>query len=46
VAPAKIASGERLPSLHSSLFAPDPEPTLRTGIKGMVTMVWELMGRR
>jgi hippurate hydrolase len=46
VAPAKIASGERLPSLHSSLFAPDPEPTLRTGIKGMVTMVWELMGGR
>lgn len=43
VAPARIASGERLPSLHSSKFWPEPEPTLRTGVKGMTTMVWELM---
>lgn len=43
VAPEKVASGERLPSLHSSKFLPDPEPTLRTGVKGMTTMVWELM---
>jgi len=43
VAEAKVASGERLPSLHSSKFLPDPEPTLRTGVKGMTTMVWELM---
>jgi hippurate hydrolase len=43
VAPAKMASGERLPSLHSSQFAPDPEPTIRTGVKGMATMVYELM---
>jgi len=43
VAAAKIASGERLPSLHSSKFYPDPEPTLRTGVKGMTTMVWELL---
>jgi hippurate hydrolase len=40
---ARIASGERLPSLHSSLFYPDPEPTLRTGVKGVTAMVWELM---
>jgi hippurate hydrolase len=43
VTPARIASGERLPSLHSSKFWPEPEPTLRTGVKGMTTMVWELM---
>lgn len=43
VAPARIASGERLPSLHSSKFCPDPEPTLRTGVKGMTLLVWELM---
>src|SRR5260370_27595622 len=35
VDPAKIASGARLPSLHSSEFAPVPEPTLRGGIKAM-----------
>jgi hippurate hydrolase len=43
VASAKIASGERLPSLHSSKFCPDPEPTLRTGVKGMTVLVYELM---
>src|SRR5262249_41133806 len=31
VDPAKIASGVRLPSLHSSEFAPLPEPTIRAG---------------
>lgn len=43
VAPAKIASGEPLPSLHSSKFCPDPEPTLRTGVVGMASMVMSLM---
>jgi amidohydrolase len=36
-------SGQPLPSLHSSLFEPLPEPTLRTGIKGMTAAVLELM---
>ena len=36
-------SGKPLPSLHSSLFQPLPEPTLRTGIKAMTTAVLELM---
>ncbi|MFT5444828.1 MAG: amidohydrolase [Myxococcota bacterium] len=31
-----------LPSLHSSLYAPLPEPTLRTGIKTMSQLVLEL----
>ena len=32
-----------LPSLHSSLFAPLPEPTIRTGVKAMTSAVLELM---
>jgi amidohydrolase len=47
VEPAKIAeykqSKKELPSLHSSKFAPVPEPTIRTGVIGMVTAVLELM---
>src|SRR5437870_5554090 len=40
---ASRKSGKPLPSLHSSLFAPLPEPTLRTGIKAMTGVVLELM---
>jgi amidohydrolase len=43
VDPAKIASGQRLPSLHSSGFAPLPDPTLRGGIKAMTLAVLELL---
>jgi hippurate hydrolase len=47
VAPEKIAeskkSGTPLPSLHSSKFAPVPEPTIRTGIVAMTAAVLELM---
>jgi amidohydrolase len=43
VDPAKIASGQRLPSLHSSGFAPLPDPTLRGGIKAMTLAVMELL---
>ncbi len=35
--------GPALPSLHSPLFAPVPEPTLRTGVKAMTTAVLELL---
>ena len=41
--PARIASGERVPGLHSSGFAPVPEPTLRTAIKGLTAMALELL---
>ena len=34
---------ERLPTLHSSVFAPVPEPTLRTGIKAMTAAVLDLL---
>jgi amidohydrolase len=47
VEPAKIAeyrqAGKQLPSLHSSKFAPVPEPTVRVGIIGMTSAVLELM---
>jgi hippurate hydrolase len=43
VDPARVAAGGTLPPLHSSKFAPLPEPTLRTAIRAMTTMVFELM---
>jgi amidohydrolase len=47
VAPEKVAesrrTGQPLPSLHSSLFAPLPEPTIRTGMMAMTSAVMELM---
>jgi amidohydrolase len=45
--PAKIEESQRtgtpLPSNHSSLFAPLPEPTIRSGVKAMTIAVLELM---
>ncbi len=38
--------GRPLPSLHSPLFAPDPEPTLRTGIVAMSAGALELLRAR
>jgi amidohydrolase len=48
VDPAKVAESKKpgaapLPSLHSSKFAPVPEPTIRTGVIGMTSAVLELM---
>jgi hippurate hydrolase len=47
VEPAKIAeykqTGKELPTLHSSKFAPVPEPTIRTAVIGMTTAVLDLM---
>jgi hippurate hydrolase len=44
---AKLAESQRtgvpLPGLHSSLWAPLPEPTLRTGVKAMSSAVLDLM---
>jgi hippurate hydrolase len=37
-------AGKPLPGLHSPLFAPAPEPTLKTGITAMTAAVLELMG--
>ena len=50
VAPEKIAENERtggaLPSLHSSKFAPVPEPTIKTGVTAMTAASLELLGKR
>jgi amidohydrolase len=47
VDPAKIEefkkAGKELPTLHSSKFAPVPEPTIRTGMIGMIAAVLDLM---
>ena len=45
--PAKVKAnretGAALPGLHSALFAPVPESTLRTGVKAMTSAVLDLM---
>jgi hippurate hydrolase len=38
-------TGHPLPSLHSPFWAPDPEPTIKTGIIAMTAAVLELMGQ-
>jgi hippurate hydrolase len=47
VDPAKMAESKKtgvpLPSLHSSKFAPVPEPTIRTALIGMTSAVLDLM---
>lgn len=49
VNPAKYqeakASGARLPSLHSSQFAPDLKPTLETAIEGETAVMLDLLGK-
>jgi amidohydrolase len=50
VTPESVAESEKtgkpLPSLHSSQFAPVPEPTIKTGIVAMTAAVLELAGKR
>jgi amidohydrolase len=45
--PAAVAlnkqNGLPLPGLHSPLFAPLPEPTIRTGVKAMTSAILELL---
>lgn len=36
--------GEPLPSLHSSRYAPDAEPTLETGLRSMLRLAMSLLG--
>ncbi|MEK6279772.1 MAG: amidohydrolase [Acidobacteriota bacterium] len=43
---ANKETGAPLPSLHSPLFAPLPETTLRTGVKAMTSAVLDLMKKR
>jgi hippurate hydrolase len=44
-APAAAGSGPR-PGLHSNKWAPDPEPTLRTGTAAFARGCLDLLGRR
>lgn len=50
VDPAKfeesVRTGAALPSLHSSKFAPAPEPTIKTGVAAMTGAALELLGKR
>jgi metal-dependent amidase/aminoacylase/carboxypeptidase family protein len=49
VEPGKFAaaqqSGAKLPGLHSPLWAPDREPTIKTAIMAETAMLMELMGK-
>ncbi len=42
---AAMKSGEKLPGPHSPYFAPDREPSLKTGIEVEMTAILELMGK-
>ncbi|MCF6312855.1 MAG: amidohydrolase [Verrucomicrobiales bacterium] len=42
---ASRKSGKPLPSLHSPFFAPDPEPTIKTGVANLVSAVLSLAGK-
>lgn len=50
VDPAKVAESQRtgvaLPSLHSSKFAPVPEPTLKTGITALTAAALDLLAKK
>jgi hippurate hydrolase len=50
VAPAAIAESQRtgvpLPSLHSSKFAPVPEPTIKTGVTSLTGAALDLLATR
>lgn len=39
------ASGTPLPSLHSSLFAPDRKPSIETGTKALAAIAFDLLAR-
>ena len=38
--------GKPLPSLHSNLYAPAPETTIKTGVKAMTAAALDLLGRK
>src|SRR5262249_48326004 len=50
VAPERVAAsrkegGQPLPSLHSDLYYPVPEPSIKTGVLTMCTAVLNLVGK-
>jgi hippurate hydrolase len=50
IAPEKAAESQRtgvpLPSLHSSKFAPLPEPTIKTGVTALTAAALELLAKK
>jgi len=42
---ASVRNGTPLPSLHSSEFAPDREPTIRMGVSSLTVAALELLGK-
>ncbi len=40
-----MQDGTVLPSLHSSKWAPDPEPTIRTGVTALTAAALDLLGK-
>ncbi len=50
VAPEKVAESQRtgvpLPSLHSSRFAPLPEPTIKTGVTALTAVALDLLAKK
>ena len=44
VNPAALASGKKLPDLHSPLWAPELDPTLRSLVAAEVVMLMDLLG--
>jgi len=50
VDPAKVAESRRtgvpLPSLHSSKFAPLPEPTIKTGVTALTAAALDLLAKK
>lgn len=42
----KASDSKPLPSLHSALWAPVPEPTMQTGVTAMIAAVLELMANQ
>jgi len=48
VSPAKMEAAKKgapLPSLHSSLYFPDPEPSIKLGVRTMSTLALELLNK-
>ena len=45
VDPKKLTESAPLPSLHSSRFAPLPEPAIKTGVKAMTAVVINLLAK-
>ena len=40
-----MKSGKSFPSVHSPFFAPDPEPTIKTGITALIAAALDLLGK-